>query len=129
MASRGKGARLKGANFERDLAKLFAENTKLKDAKRGLGQTRGGGGEVSDVDIPILHVEAKRHKRCNIKGALEQAITDSANNGKIPVAITKDDRKYILVTMRFSDWIKLFNSFLETVDVQDISNEQQGTTT
>ena len=47
---------------------MFSEKTPL-DAKRGLGQTRGGGGEVSDIDMPILHVEAKRHKRCNIKAA------------------------------------------------------------
>lgn len=128
MASRGKGARIKGANFERDLAKIFTEKTPL-DAKRGLGQTRGGGSEVSDIDMPILHVEAKRHKRCNIKAAVKQAIADSANNGKIPVAITKDDREEILVTMRLDDWLEFFNSFLGTIDVQDFSNKQETTTT
>ena len=127
MASRGKGARIKGANFERHLAKLISEQTILS-AKRGLGQTRGGGGEISDVDIPILHIEAKRHKRCNIKAALEQAITDASDNGKIPVAITKDDRKEILVTMRFDDWIDFFNSYLGNTDVQDITNEQETST-
>ena len=128
MASRGKGARIKGAQFERDLAKMFSEKTPL-EAKRGLGQTRGGGSEVSDIDMPVLHVEAKRHKRCNIKGALEQAIADSTNNGKIPVAITKDDRKDILVTMRFDDWLQFFNSFLGTIDVQDFSHKQETITT
>ena len=45
MASRGRGARTKGANFERELAKKF--NIHLIDyfeSKRGLGQTRGGEG-------------------------------------------------------------------------------------
>ncbi len=112
MASRGRGARIKGAAFERLLAKYFTENTVL-EAKRGIGQTRSGGSEVSDVDMPIIHVEAKRHKRCNIKSALKQAIDDANVNGKIPVAITKDDREDILCTMRLDDWIEFFNSYIK----------------
>jgi hypothetical protein len=112
MTSRGRGARIKGAAFERLLAKYFTENTTL-DAKRGIGQTRTGGSEVSDVDMPIIHVEAKRHKRCNIKAALRQAIQDANVNGKIPVAITKDDRADILCTMRLEDWIHFFNAYID----------------
>lgn len=113
MTSRGRGARIKGATFERKLAKYFTENTKL-EAKRGIGQTRKGGSEVSDVDMPIIHVEAKRHKRCNIKAALRQAIDDANINGKIPVAITKDDRADILCTMRLDDWMLLFTAYLDS---------------
>lgn len=112
MASRGKGARVKGAAFERQLAKYFTDKTIL-EAKRGIGQTRSGGAEVSDVDIEVIHVEAKRHKRCNIKAALKQAISDANINGKIPVAITKDDREDILCTMRLDDWIEFFNSYIK----------------
>ena len=112
MASRGRGARAKGAAFERELAKYFTENTKLT-AKRGIGQTRAGGSEVSDVDMLIIHVEAKRHKKCNIKAALRQAIEDSNVNKKIPVAITKDDRAEILCTMRLDDWIHMFNAYVK----------------
>ena len=115
MASRGRGARIKGAAFERKLAKYFTENTKL-EARRGLGQTRLGGAEVSDVDMPIIHVEAKRHKRTNIKAALLQAINDANVNGKIPVAITKDDRGEILCTMRIDDWVLFFNSYLNEIE-------------
>ena len=111
MASRGRGARAKGANFERWTANHLTENTPL-EARRGLAQTRGGGAEVSDVEIDYIHIEAKRHKRCNIKAALNQAINDSACNGKIPVAITKDDREEVLCTMLLSDWLKFFNSFI-----------------
>jgi len=112
MASRGRGARAKGANFERELAKIISDATPV-EARRGLAQTRGGGAEVSDVEMPLVHIEAKRHKRCNIKAALEQAINDCEANGKIPVAITKDDRKEILVTMRFTDWLHFLNSYIE----------------
>lgn len=114
MASRGRGARVKGAAFERQLAKYFTDNTKL-EAKRGIGQTRSGGAEVSDVDMEIIHIEAKRHKRCNIKAALKQAVNDANVNGKIPVAITKDDREKILCTMHLDDWIDFFNAYVEKI--------------
>tara|TARA_B100000131_G_C17838395_1_gene500736 strand:+ start:261 stop:620 length:360 start_codon:yes stop_codon:yes gene_type:complete len=111
MASRGRGARAKGANFERWTANYLSENTSL-EARRGLAQTRGGGAEVSDVEIDYIHIEAKRHKRCNIKAALNQAINDCAANGKLPVAITKDDRQEVLCTMLLTDWVKLFKSYI-----------------
>tara|TARA_R100001510_G_C7564524_1_gene143315 strand:- start:324 stop:686 length:363 start_codon:yes stop_codon:yes gene_type:complete len=119
MASRGKGARIKGANFERDLAKYFNSHFHQMNAKRGLGQTRGGGEEIADVEMQYIHVEAKRHKKCNIKGALNQAIEDSKDKTKLPVAITKDDRKPILVTMLMDDWIELFKAY---VNLQESKN-------
>jgi len=115
MASRGSGARRKGAQFERDLARLISDKTNI-EAKRGLGQTRSGGEEVSDVDMPFIHIEAKRHKKCNIKAAMVQSLSDSKVNGKIPVAVTKDDRKPILCTMFFEDWIKFLNAYLDTLE-------------
>jgi hypothetical protein len=123
MASRGRGARAKGANFERKLAKIITDATSV-EARRGLAQTRGGGAEVSDVEMPLVHIEAKRHKRCNIKAALEQAINDCQANGKIPVAVTKDDRKEILVTMRLDDWLPFLNLYIEE-NVQDTTKESK----
>ena len=112
MAKRGRGARLKGANFERDLAKYFNAHLTNCQAQRGLGQTRGGGEEIADVEMDLIHVEAKRHKRCHIKAALDQAINDCQNKDKLPVAITKDDRKPILVTMLLDDWIEIFKTYV-----------------
>ena len=125
MASRGRGARAKGANFERYLGHYLSEKTSL-DARRGLAQTRGGGAEVSDVEIDYIHIEAKRQKRCSIKGAVEQAVNDSQANGKIPVVITKDDRKPILCTMLIDDWVEFFKAYIETQvkgDVQKTTDE------
>ncbi len=112
MASRGRGARMKGANFERELAKLFRDRIGIA-AERGLAQTRGGGAEVADVHMDYLHIEAKRHKRCSIKKALDQAIEDCKGKEKLPVAVTKDDRKPILVTMLFDDWVEIFKEYVE----------------
>ena len=118
MASRGRGARIKGANFERELAKLFRDKIGI-EAQRGLAQTRGGGAEVADVHMDYLHIEAKRHKICSIKKALDQAIEDSKDKDKLPVAITKDDRKPILVTMLFDDWVEIFKQYVAIQESKD----------
>ena len=114
MASRGRGARIKGAAFERLIANYITENTPL-EAKRGLGQTRLGGGEVADIDVDYIHIETKCQNRCNIKAAMKQALDDleKGDKEKLPVVITKDDRKHILVTMLLDDWVVFFNNYIE----------------
>ncbi len=115
MASRGKGARIKGSSFEREIANFLTEHTGIQ-FKRGLGQARSGGAEVADVTTDVklrkpVHFELKRQIKCNIKGALEQALRDAPT--KIPIIITKDDRQDALVTMRLNDWIEMFKEWLE----------------
>lgn len=113
MASRGAGARAKGANFERAIAKYLTEKTG-KEWKRGIGQTRGGGKEISDVlseDITWIHIECKNQASCNIKKAMLQAIDDCGD--KTPVVITKDTGKDTLITMRIEDWIPWLNNQIE----------------
>lgn len=110
MSSRGAGARQKGANFERWLAKYLSEHTQLT-WERGLGQTRGGGQEVADVvseELPWLHIEAKNQARCNIKAAMKQAVEDCRPE-QCPVVVSKDTRDEVLVTMRLDDWLGWLN--------------------
>ena len=107
----GAGVRLKGHNFERSIANLLTEKLEV-DFARGLGQTRSGGAETADVvstSIPRLHIECKKGKKTNIKGALAQAHEDirASKEDRVPVVITQDDRQDILVTMRMQDWIVL----------------------
>jgi hypothetical protein len=112
MASRGKGARQKGFQFERDMAKALSDLTGL-EFKRGLGQARGGGAEVPDVLPPagrirrLVHIECKRQIKCNIKDAMAQAEADVGTDPKLLIIITKDDRKPILVTMKLLHLMKL----------------------
>ena len=119
MASRGKGARAKGAAFERTIAATLTEATG-KEWKRGLAQTRGGGAETADVvcdSISGFHIEAKNQKRCNIKAAMEQAehdIEESKSNA-MPIVITKDTGCDTLVTMKLADWLKLWTHFLDEI--------------
>jgi hypothetical protein len=120
-AKRGRGARVKGSAFERKLGKLLSDHTGL-EWKRGLGQTRKGGKEVSDVMCetdPRWHVEAKRQVRCSIKSAVKQATTDTLDTDKTPIIITKDDREPILVTMYFEDWIELFSHYVQNKKISN----------
>lgn len=118
MASRGRGARQKGFQFERDVAKAFTDATG-EEFKRGLGQTRGGGAEVPDV-LPsdsvladLIHIECKRMKVCSIKGAMKQAVDDIGDDPKAPIVVTKDDRKDTLVTMKLQDFLPMFTAWLQ----------------
>lgn len=115
-ASIGRGARLKGSNFEREIANWLSEKTGI-EFKRGLAQSRGGGGEVADVTTTAqlpnpVHFELKRQIRCNIKAAYAQACEDSPEN-YFRVVITKEDRAPTLVTMELSQWVELFNEWLK----------------
>ena len=110
----GLKSRRKGHNYERELAARFREHFPHLDIKRGLGQVRGGD-QGPDVDMPMFWVEAKRHKRCNVKAALKQAIIDSANDEqkRIPVAVCRNDREeHASVSMRLSDFITILEKLL-----------------
>ena len=111
----GKYQREKGAAFERLIANTLTQETGVV-WKRGLGQTRGGGAEASDVIsdlVPSIHIECKNHKITNIKAAYRQAVGDAAAKQKVPVVITKDARSDTLVTMKLEDWIPLLKLYLK----------------
>ena len=104
----GKASRTKGHSFERKLAKIFMSALGIP-FKRGI-QFRYGAKEGCDVEgSSIFHIEAKRHKLCNIRAALRQAEADCAEDGKgrIPIAVTKDDRGPILVTLNLEHFLPM----------------------
>jgi ribosomal protein S5 len=106
-----KGARRKGADFERELVVRFNEDLKDFHAVRNL-QTKGGRGKA-DVrltgSIHEFHVEAKRGKRTDMPGAIRQAVSE-AKFGTIPVAITKEDQKSAYAIMELDDFIAILQA-------------------
>ena len=115
MASRGRGAKQKGASFEREIADFLSKALKI-EFKRGLGQARAGGKEIADVtckELPQIHFELKRQKRPNIKAAYAQACNDAPS--KLKIIITKQDREDTLVTMELSEWLELFKAYVDGV--------------
>lgn len=102
-AAKGKRARRKGHQFERDMASLFTETLDFH-CKRGL-QSRDGA-EAPDVIVPGLHIECKKGLKTNIRAALKQA-REASRDGNKPVAICQDDRQEATVTMFLEDFMDL----------------------
>lgn len=106
----GRHSRRKGADFERELVRIFRDAMPRAEVRRGL-QSRSGE-EVSDVDLPCFWLEAKRHQRTNIKAALRQA-TDTAPKDRWPIAVCKDDRQPAVVAMELADFLELLTEWWE----------------
>lgn len=100
----GAGSRRKGASFERWLVHRFRAVFPAAEIRRGF-QTRGGA-EAPDVDVPGYWIEAKAHRRVDLRAALAQAIADAAP-GRVPVAVCKDNRATPLVVLRLDDFLQL----------------------
>jgi hypothetical protein len=102
------GAREKGGKHERAVA---AKLSAVVPAKRGIGQSRGGGAEVPDVVIPVLHIECKHRAQQSLYGALKQAARDCAK-GKVPCAVVRINRKPDVIVFDLDTFVPLFGEFL-----------------
>lgn len=97
-------SREKGAAGERELANLLKEHG--YDTRRGQ-QFCGANGDADVVGLPGIHIECKRVERLNLYAAMEQSERDS-REGEIPVVMHRKNRQDWLVTMRFSDWLEMY---------------------
>lgn len=103
----GRSQQRKGAAGEAELARILNEY--------GFNMVRGGSlsfGAVPDlVGLPGIHIECKRVERLNIQEAMDQAIRDSERflDG-MPVVFHRRNRQPWLVTMRLTDFMKLYGS-------------------
>ncbi len=100
----GNHSRRKGHDFERALVHVFREAMPGAEVRRGL-QSRSGA-EVADVDCPVFFPEAKRGKKPNVRAALAQALA-AAPEGRIPLAVVRDDRAEPFVALRLDDFLEL----------------------
>ncbi len=95
----------KGARGELELARLLEAEGFV--AMRGGTESYGSAPDL--YGLPKIHVECKRVERLNIDQAMEQAIRDSLKfQDGAPTVFHRRNRKPWLVTMRFSDWIRLY---------------------
>lgn len=81
---------------------------------RRTAQYKGNTGQAQDVEgIDYIHVEVKFVERFNVYNAMEQAIRDSSLSERkaFPAVFHKKNRTELMVTMKFEDWIKLYNSY------------------
>jgi len=100
----GARSRRKGIRYERELVHRFREAMPGADIKRGF-QSRSGE-EAADVECPVFWVESKRGKKPNMRAALTQAI-QAALDGRVPIAVVRDDRAEATVTLLLDDFLDL----------------------
>jgi len=114
----GRRSQVKGAQYERELAKRWREQELFRNAKRGLGQARGDSG--NDIEGTPYWVQAKQGKAIGLREAMRQAIRDT--DGRTPIVVARydgDSADDALVVMRLADWERLESSanVLETIPV------------
>ena len=103
-------SKAKGSAGERELCAYLAA--------RGFPAHRNdqmfvGGRNNPDIDAEGLegyHFEVKRVEKLNVVEAMEQSIRDSERmRDGMPALFHRRNRKPWLVTMRLSDWLKLYD--------------------
>lgn len=103
-------SRRKGRRFEQELVHCFRDAMPGADVRRGL-QSRGGE-EVADLDCPVFWIEAKRGRQPNVRRALRQA-EETAPQGRIPLAVIRDDRAEAFVALSLDDFLELVREWWE----------------
>lgn len=110
MSKKKINSRAKGADGERELAHYL--NEKGYEARRG--QQFSGGADSPDVICPSLpfHIECKRVERLQLYEALEQAIRDAGEGGKVPTVFHRKNRKDWVVILKADDFLQLVDKVL-----------------
>lgn len=117
----GRTSQRKGAGGERELAALLQ--------RYGYEVRRGGSlsyGTLPDLyGLEGVHIEVKRVERLNIAEAMKQAERDAERfKDGFPTVFHRRNREGWLVTMRFSDWMRLYSDFCRE-KTGGVSNQPQ----
>lgn len=100
-------SRKKGKRYELHVAGLF--KSEGYDARRSK-QYCGANGDADVVGVRGLHIECKAREKMQLYDWVSQA-KNEAKNGDLPVVIHKKNHCADLVTMEFTDWIRLYREW------------------
>ena len=103
----GKMQRDKGARYERELAARLREYG--YESRRTC--QKDGAVEPDVIGLPGIHIEAKHQEKMHLYDWMEQAVRDAGKTGGKPVVMHKQNYKETLVTMRFDDWMELYQEW------------------
>lgn len=104
----GKGKRQKGAQGERELAKILEDELGFV-VSRNLGQARDGG---DDITVQKFRFEVKRQERLNIMAWCEQ-VEQACKQGDVPVVAFRQNGEQWRITLRLDDFIPLLRDALD----------------
>lgn len=100
-------SRTKGKRGELEAAHLLKEYG--YNARRSQ-QYAGINSDADVVGLPGVHLEIKRVEKLNIENAISQSVRDAREN-EIPVVMHRKNRAEWLVTMPFTEWMKLYQAW------------------
>lgn len=106
-------SKAKGPRGERELAKKLRE---YGYGTRRSQQYCGINGDADVVGLNGIHIECKRVENLNIYNAMDQALNDSGASElpfgyDLPTVFHRKNRCEWLVTMRFYDFMEIYNSY------------------
>lgn len=119
MASRGRGGRVKGADYERRIGKLLSEEFGVEVKRSGAQeQWKHNVGDVqaspqSDTILNQFYIECKNRESLG-KAALDwykKAVIDAGKSGKTPVVIMTKNREDDYVLLSLTDFIKILKVY------------------
>lgn len=103
MAKRGRSAKNKGSNAEREVAAILSDYFG-EDIKRVLlSGVRGEG----DVEVPRLHVEVKRQERTLLGKWFREELPKATKRGLPFALIHRRSREPWIVSMVLKDWMEI----------------------
>lgn len=82
----------------------------------------GNTGRADDIEgIDYIHAEVKFVEKLNIENAMNQAMLDNLKSDRqaFPTVFHKKNYHELLVTMRFDDWIRLYNEYYSSKKLEE----------
>ena len=87
-------------------------------------QFKGNTGRADDIEgIDYIHCEVKFVEKLNLMEAMNQAVRDSLASDRkaMPTVFHKKNYHELMVTMRFTDWIKLYNEYYSSMRLKELN--------
>ena len=115
----------KGKRGELTVVKKFKEYG--YDCNR-TAQFKGNTGRADDIEgIDYIHAEVKFVEKLNLMEAMNQAVRDSLASDRkaMPTVFHKKNYHELMVTMRFTDWIKLYNEYYSSMKLEERTKDEQ----
>ena len=85
-------------------------------------------GRADDIEgIDFIHAEVKFVQKLNIENAMEQAVRDNLASKRkaFPTVFHKKNRQELLVTMRFDDWLQMYNEYYSSMKLAEREKDEE----